>query len=78
MRNRDQYQEEEKKNTKSMTREERKKELQTTRFQTLPPDDYRKLAIIPTIEEIKSKEKPFIRPIPEKGAFKDIRDLFDV
>ena len=48
------------------------------KFNLQPPDDYCDLSIVPTIAEIKSNNKPFIRPIPERGPFRYINDLFDV
>lgn len=43
-----------------------------------PPDDYRDICIIPTVEELLSKEPSFLRPNKQSGSYADAEHYLDV
>ena len=43
-----------------------------------PPDNFRRIQIIPDIEEIRGNQKPFLRKNVVKGQYKDADDYLDV
>ena len=73
-------------------RKEREKEVEKKRFnkygftmkeeETLhgmePPDNFRNIPIIPTVEEIMSIEEPFLRTNKKTGAYLDANHYLDV
>ncbi|CDW82430.1 UNKNOWN [Stylonychia lemnae] len=49
-----------------------------TDYQDQPPDDFQNINVSPTEAEIKADSDPFLRPMPEKGQFKDRHDYLDI
>ena len=43
-----------------------------------PPNDFRDMPICPTIKEIKSQERPFLRKNIKKGRYEDVEHYLDV
>ena len=44
-----------------------------------PIDDFTKIRIVPTLEELKQEGKPFLRAVPKgKAEFKDWKDYLDL
>uniref|UniRef100_T1IT09 RZ-type domain-containing protein n=1 Tax=Strigamia maritima TaxID=126957 RepID=T1IT09_STRMM len=56
----------------------KKVKLDYANYQDEPPDDYRQTDIIPSIEEITAKGRPFLRPNIVQGAYKDADHYLDV
>lgn len=43
-----------------------------------PPDDFREICVIPTVEELLSQEPSFLRPNKQSGAYTDADHYLDV
>ncbi|CAH1269018.1 ZNFX1 [Branchiostoma lanceolatum] len=43
-----------------------------------PPDDFRKLTVIPTFEDIHTNKEPFLRPNIVRGRYPDVNTYLDV
>jgi hypothetical protein len=50
-----------------MTRDQIIKAKKEEQFKKLPPNDYRRLSVVPTTAEIKETDKPFLRAMPENS-----------
>ncbi|XP_066288833.1 NFX1-type zinc finger-containing protein 1-like [Branchiostoma lanceolatum] len=47
-------------------------------LQKLPPDDFRRLPVIPTYEDIHTDKEPFLRPNIVRGRYPDVDTYLDV
>ena len=43
-----------------------------------PPENFRELSVVPTIEDIKPDKQPYLRPIKTKGQYSDVEEYLDV
>ena len=43
-----------------------------------PPEDFRKLSVVPTIEDIDTEKEPYLRPIKTIGQYEDGEEYLDV
>ena len=43
-----------------------------------PPEDFRELSVVPTIDDIRTDKKPYVRPIKTKGKYSDGEEYLDV
>jgi len=57
---------------------ERRLRLLELRWMEAPPEDFRSLSLIPTVTELHSREKPFLRPSLTQGKYPSVQDYLDV
>ncbi|XP_069679800.1 NFX1-type zinc finger-containing protein 1-like isoform X4 [Periplaneta americana] len=57
---------------------EDKEKQANSRNESKPPDDFRKISVYPTPDEILTKKLPFLRPNKTKGAYSDVENYLDI
>ena len=45
---------------------------------TPPPEDYRRLSVVPTVDDITSGKEPYLRPIKSEGKYTDGKEYLDI